>query len=214
MYGRLYLQHNKQQMKKILPPVLALLLILNLYGLYLLKNSYDSSQEGIRSSILQEIESRRQIEESIKSELDSKRQAKEFILQRDYEKLLEELTQRVSDSQGLIEEYSGASRRQADELAQAISKLSAALEETRGQFIGLSWEIEARKAVESELSMRLRSSLEAAEGNFDQLASSLQGQLGEFGKQLTEYSLRLDELEKGQGEFLNTQEQKKAPDPA
>lgn len=200
MPGELCPQYNKLQMKKIIPVVLAIFLIINLYGLYLLKDSYDSSQENIKSSILQELENRRQIEESVKRELDSKKQAKDFILQRDYEKALEELTLQIEENQNLIVEYSNANQQQASDLSETIARLSSRLKESEQGLNQLRQEPDQREAADKEFDSRLQSLEKKTAERINMLAATLEDQLQSFGKQLTEQSIRLDQLkEKGPG---------------
>jgi len=187
-------------MKKTLPLALAILLIINLYGLYLLKNSYDRSQQEIRSSILQEIENRRQIEESIKKELDSKRQAKQFILQRDQEKILEDLAGQIADNQALTEGYSRVNQQRTDDLSEAISRLSASLKALE-ESLGLArQELAARMAADQEFSGRLQSSQKTAEERINRLENTLEEQLESFGRQLTQQAIQLEQMRNKLGE--------------
>ena len=182
--------------------MLAVLLAINLYGIYLLKSSFDESQEGIKQSILQELENRRQIEDSIRSELDSKKQAKDFILQRDYEKALEELTLQVEDNQGSIEEYFNANQQQASDLSETIARLSSRLKDSEEGLNQLRQEPKERKAADKEYDIRLQSLEKKTSERIAMQASMLEDQLKSFGRQLTEQAIRLDQLkEKAPDQF-------------
>ena len=185
-------------MKRIVIACLIFLGIANLAALYYLIKNQEKAQARLEEAIQKDIDERWQIAQSVQKQVQIKKQARDFIMRMDYDKQMEEYSQKLEGYKFSLEEQAKASLTRIGTLEAAQNQLN---ELTKQMESGFKQKLESNKKEFSALAEKQEKALKELKEINNQVKSlvgkmelSFERKLESFEKKIAALSDGLDAL--------------------
>ncbi len=192
-------------MKKIIVAGLAILGVVDLAALAYLNQRQNEAEKRIEEGIRKDLDERRQIEDSIKGQIESKKQAQAFVLQQEYVRQIDDMTQQLQGLAGALEASAlrhAESLKKLEDTADRLQEQISYLKQEFGQQLG-AYKLQAQESSRKsfayikqleESGIRHQEQLTQLEGAFSRQMQSLASRLTRYTSRLREYQRKVDVL--------------------